>query len=583
MENGSNHSMENLLDLMVARDYLSAEQLAPLKEQAEQQNRSVAEVLIEQKIISEEDLAKLKAEISNVPYIDLSAEDLLTQPFEEFSQEVCLRYKFVVFKQENNCIFIAVVDPTDMNALEAIKFIALKNNLDWKIFITSETNFKEVIGKYSNISAEVGEALEILKKDTDEEGAGGESKISIRDIERIAQEAPISKVVSSILKHAVDGKASDIHIEPIERSLRVRYRVDGVLYTSLTLAKKLAPAVVARVKVLSNLKLDEQRKPQDGRFNATINSKKIDFRVSTLPTTNGEKVVMRILDKTSGLKKFADLGFSEEGQKILEKSLKNPYGVIMVTGPTGSGKSTTLYSMLQVINEEGINIITLEDPVEYYLEGISQSQIHAEIGYTFASGLRSILRQDPDVIMVGEIRDNETAELATHAALTGHLVFSTLHTNNAVGAIPRMIDMGIEPFLVASSIKMIEAQRLVKRICPHCRQEAEINQNTRDFLLKELEAVPGGKGRPYIEKGLKLFKGAGCKFCNGKGMIGRTSISEIIVMTPELEEIAAKKPTENQVEVEALRQEMVNMKQDGIFKALEGAVALEEVLKVVEV
>jgi len=581
----NNISKKSILNLLVAKEYLTNEQKEIVEQELgkEDQNKSVEEIVIDQKIISEEDLTKIKAEMANVPYIDLSGEALLPQPFEEFSQEVCQRYSFVPFRKESNCIYIAMIDPTDVNALESVKFIALKHNLEWKIFITSLANFKEVINKYSSVASEVGEALKVLKKEKSGDNSDVlEGKISLQDIERISQEAPISKVVASILKHAVEGKASDIHIEPSGQNLRIRYRIDGTLHTSLTLAKKLAPAVAARIKVLSSLKLDEQRKPQDGRFNATIDGKQIDFRVSTLPTTNGEKVVMRILDKSSGLKQLSDLGFSEESSKIMEKAIKNPYGILLVTGPTGSGKSTTLYSMLQIINREDVNIITLEDPVEYYLEGISQSQIRAEIGYTFASGLRSILRQDPDVIMVGEIRDDETAELATHAALTGHLVFSTLHTNNAVGAIPRMIDMGIEPFLVASSLKLIEAQRLVKRICSHCRQEIQVTDILTDTIKKELENMPRGRGQKYLDEGIKLYKGAGCKYCNGKGLIGRVAINEILVMTPELEEIAAKKPTESQVAEEAKKQEMLGMRQDGIIKALEGAVVLEEVFKVVE-
>lgn len=567
-------------NLLVDKGYISREQLVSLAKKAESEGELLEELILKQSIISEEDLAKLKGEALGISFVDLAGCNISQEAFKGFPQEADLRYKFLPFKREDDFVHVAMVDPEDVNALEALKFISLKNGLNWKVYITTYSGFKNAINQYNDIIAEVGQALEKLKKEKSE-GEKGE-KITAKEIERIAQEAPISKVVSVILKHAVEGEASDIHIEPAEKDLKVRYRVDGVLHTSLVLAKKIAPAVAARIKVLSSLKLDEQRQPQDGRFSSFIDGRKIDFRVSTFPVVAGEKVVMRILDKTMGMKRLSDLGFSENDQKMLEKATERPYGTILVTGPTGSGKSTTLYAVLEILNEEGVNIVTLEDPVEYFLEGANQSQIHPEIGYTFAAGLRSILRQDPDVIMVGEIRDGETAELAVHAALTGHVVLSTLHTNTAVGAIPRLIDMGIEPFLVASALSIVVAQRLVRKICEHCKEEIQVPEEIKDRLKKEILDIPGEAGKEFLNKEIKLYRGAGCKYCGQKGTKGRMVVSEVLLVTPELEKIAAQKPTESQIEEEARRQRMITMKQDGIIKALQGLVSLEEVLKVAE-
>lgn len=578
----NNFSSQTIADLLVKKGFISIDQLENASRKAESDGKSLEEIILEQRIITEEDLIKLKAESLNISYVDLSGEKILPEVLREFPQETVLQYQFIPFKKEGNCVHIAMVDPENVTSLEALKFMALRKELDWKIYITSPINLQEAFRQYSSLTAEVGQALEILKKEKEKEREEESKKITAKEIERIAQEAPISKVVAVILKHAVEGRASDIHIEPMENEVRVRYRVDGVMFTSLVLAKKIAPAIAARVKVLSDLKLDEQRKPQDGRFHMDIGGRGIDFRVSTLPIKSGEKVVMRILDKTSGVKRLSDLGFTEKDQQILEQAINKPYGTVLVTGPTGSGKSTTLYAMLGMLNEVGVNIITLEDPVEYHIEGVNQSQIRPEIGYTFASGLRSILRQDPDIIMVGEIRDGETAELAVHAALTGHIVLSTLHTNSAVGALPRLIDMGIEPFLVTSALNVIIAQRLVKRICEYCRQEIQVPDAVKKKIIKELEAIPGETGKEFLKGEIKLYKGAGCKYCANEGSKGRIAISEILEMTPEIESLTNKKPSEDQLLKEAQKQEMITMKQDGIIKALRGFAALEEVLKAVE-
>jgi len=401
-------------------------------------------------------------------------------------------------------------------------------------------------------------------------------------IEKIAEEAPISKVVALIIKHAIEQRASDIHIEPGEKATRVRYRVDGILKINLTLPLRIHPAIISRIKILSNLKIDETRKPQDGRFFTDINGKKIDFRISTLPTYSGEKIVMRILDPTVGLKSLSDLGLEGRNLEVLEKAITKPNGMILVTGPTGSGKTTTLYSILHILNQEGVNIISLEDPVEYYIDGISQSQVRPEIGYTFANGLRSILRQDPDKIMVGEIRDNETATLAVHAALTGHLVLATLHTNDAIGVIPRLIDMGIDRYLIPSTLILAIAQRLVQKLCPDSKKEMKASPEIIDFIDNQLkETKPEILKQFDIKKPYTLYEPQISNECP-KGVRGRVGVFEILEMNQQLEDIILKEPSESKIREEAKRQGATSMLQDGILKALRGMVGLEEVRREVE-
>jgi len=390
--------------------------------------------------------------------------------------------------------------------------------------------------------------------------------------------------VAVILRHAVEGKASDIHIEPMKKELRVRFRVDGVLQTNLLLPLKIHPAVVARVKILSNLKIDETRIPQDGRFSTKVGGKDIDFRVSTFPTTLGEKAVMRVLDASEGVKSFEELGLERRNYDVLNVAVKKPYGMILSTGPTGSGKTTTLYAVLNLLNKEGVNITTLEDPVEYFIEGINQSQVRPDIGYSFAQGLRHILRQDPDVIMVGEIRDEETAALATHAALTGHIVLSTLHTNNALGVAPRLLDLDVAAFLIPSALSLAIAQRLVRVLCPHCKKKVKPDPKAKEIILEELEKLP-----PAIKKDVKVpeplmvYQAQGCKKCNSTGYLGRIALFEILEMTNQLGEIILKEPTEAKIEEEARRQGMTTMKQDGVLKVLDGVTSLEEVLRAAEI
>lgn len=504
--------------------------------------------------------------------VSLKGQTLAPELLQLVPQEVARFYNFVPFEKQDNILKIAITDPANINALEALKFVAQRYNLQTELYKIDSREFQEVIKQYESFKGEVKKALQVLETEKEKESSKAVDSTDKDQIRRLAQEAPITKMVGVILKHAVEGKASDIHVEGTDKDLRVRFRVDGVLYTSLMLPKKVQPAVVSRIKILSNLKIDEQRKPQDGRLQTAINNREIDFRVSTFPTVNGEKVVMRVLDKTAGLNSLEELGLEGRNLKVIDQAIKKPYGMILITGPTGSGKSTTLYALLKILNQEGVNIITLEDPVEYYMDGINQSQVKPEIGYTFASGLRSILRQDPDIIMVGEIRDKETAELAVHAALTGHIVLSTLHTNSAVGAVPRLMDMGIESFLLTSALNIVIAQRLVKRI-KKLGKIVSVNPAVKEIIEKELAQMPEDQ-----KKDLKLeFNGSLPKDSELKG---RIAIYETLVMTPNLEKIILENQPEQAIIDEAGKQGMMSMKQDGIAKILKNITTLEEVLRV---
>jgi type IV pilus assembly protein PilB len=470
-----------------------------------------------------------------------------------------------------------------LKAREALKFLARQGSFNYKVALITPTTFKNLLKQYRDLKREVGMALEELETELKTETV--KMKTSSAEFERMAEEAPITKIVAVILRHAVDGEASDIHIEPTREKLRVRFRQLGALHPSIFLPLRVHPAVIARIKIISGLKIDETRIPQDGRFSTKLNEKIIDFRVSTFPTTMGEKVAIRVLDPSAGLKGFEQLGLEGKNLDVVKESIAKPYGLILATGPTGSGKTTTLYAILQLLNEEGVNIVTLEDPVEYFIENLNQSQVKPDIGYDFASGLRQILRQDPDIIMVGEIRDEETANLVTHAALTGHIVLSTLHTNNALGVVPRLIDMGIRPYLIPPSLQLAIAQRLVRRLCDNCKQKIEPDPKIREFLLKEIEKLP-----PEIVNSLKIEKPLsiyinnpkGCAKCNKTGYSGRIGVFEALTMTPSLSSIILKEPSEEVIRKEAEEQKMVTMKQDGIIKVLKGVTTVEEIIRVTE-
>lgn len=528
---------------------------------------------------------KNKAEQLGMPYLEETPK-IDDAVLDIISKDVALENQIVVFERSDNNAKVAIVDPHNINALNILRFIAEKKKLEFDLYLVGPLVFREIIEQYAGGAEKaIEEAMESMQdesqifEDINEDGDKEESQDNL-------QNAPVTKLLSVIIKHAIEGKASDIHVEPMGKEYRVRYRVDGILHSSLVIPKGVGRAVVSRIKILSNLKIDEKRKPQDGRFKIVENGKRVDFRVSTLPITEGEKIVLRLLDTNNKVIDLKSMGLMGKGNEILVRNIKEPFGIILMTGPTGSGKSTTLYACLDILNKEERNIITLEDPVEYTIAGINQSQINPEIGYTFASGLRSILRQDPNVIMVGEIRDGETAELTIHAALTGHLVLSTLHTNSSIGSIPRLVDMGIESFLIASSLRVVGAQRLVRRICNECKQEKNIPPRVLEFIKSQIANLPTEEIEKYeldISDGIHMYEGKGCEECGNSGYRGRVAIFEALEVDDELKEIIAERNgNEADIQRYAEKKGMITMKQDGVLKVLKGLTTLSEVERVTE-
>ena len=525
-----------------------------------------------------------KNNFSSFPKLLKIPKNVDKQALELIPQETAKEYKLVAFEKKGNALKVAMVNPQDIKALNVLRFLAESKKIKIKIYLISEKLFQNLISWYDGAEETIDEIMRSFEKKAGIKSIGRERKEE--EIDEIVQGAPVAKLVNVIIKYAISKRASDIHIEPIKNNYRVRFRIDGILRAHMVLPNEVGKMVVSHIKILSKLKIDEKRKPQDGRFKIERQNGAIDFRVSTFPVLEGEKVAMRVLNKSEGMFNLDELGAVGRNKEVLIRKLKDSFGIILMTGPTGSGKSTTLYSLLQLLNQEGRNIITLEDPVEYFIEGINQSQIKPEIGYTFASGLRSILRQDPNIIMVGEIRDNETAELATHAALTGHLVFSTLHTNNAIGAIPRLVDMGVAPFLIASSLKALAAQRLVRKICPACKEEMKISQSIKDKVKRELENVSPEEAAKYgidLNKEIKFYKGKGCKECNNSGFKGRVAIYEVLEVDDEFQKMISEKgKDETALKETAKRQGMLTMKQDGLLKVLKGITTLSEIERVTE-
>ncbi|MDR3559523.1 MAG: GspE/PulE family protein, partial [Candidatus Pacebacteria bacterium] len=512
--------------------------------------------------------------------------DISTGVINLIPEEVAKKYNIAAFSKVGKVVKVAMLDPSDINALNALRFVAEKERIEIEVYLAEARILEGILGKYSEPTEAVNQAVKsfnsniVTEKDETLDFAKSKSR------GEMLKEAPVAKLVEVIIGHAIDGKASDIHIEPMDHDYRVRFRVDGILHVSLIIPKEIGPAIISRIKILSNLKIDEKRKPQDGRFRITNDGREVDFRVSTLPVITGEKVVMRILDKEQGLASIEALGLLGTALENMEKAIQETYGMILFTGPTGSGKSTSLYALLKILNNDERNIITLEDPIEYDIEGLNQSQIKPEIGYTFASGLRTILRQDPNVIMVGEIRDSETAELAIHAALTGHLMFSTLHTNTAVGAVPRLMDMGIEPFLLSSSLRIVVAQRLVRRVCDACRVEKPVPESIAVLVKKELEKVSPKELERYkvdISGGLKFYHGKGCDVCNGTGLKGRVAIYEAVPANENVRNIITeKRGNEDLLNKEREAMGALTIRQDGILKALLGLTTIEEIERVTE-
>ena len=569
-----------ILDLLVSKGVLTSEAVHTIIEKSAGDDQIQEDLLLEANV-SEKELLEAKSSFLGVPAYAVEGRKITLDVLKYIPQESAVHYQFAPLAMEDNVLVVGMVRPEDIEAREALKFISANMNIPFKIMVITRFDFNTILQQYKGIGGEVGQAIDELKNQyIKDQGGGTVPKKEQKGQPILGEDAPVTKIVAVILKHAIEGLASDIHIEPEREQLRVRFRQDGILYTSLMLPMTVHDAVVARIKILTNLQLDEKRKPQDGRFSAHVEGKDIDFRVSTFPAYFGEKVVIRILDNSTGVKELPDLGFAGRNLEILRAGITRPYGMILVTGPTGSGKSTTLYAIMQILNQEKSNIVSLEDPVEYSIEGINQSQVRPDIGYTFASGLRSVLRQDPDIIMVGEIRDKETAQLAIHAALTGHLVLSTLHTNSATGVIPRLIDMGVDPFLIPATLILAVGQRLVRSLCLDSRKEVLVEGKVKEFLDQHIAEMPE-EARKKVSLPEYIYQGVPSGTCP-KGTRGRVGVFEVLSMTPNLERlILEEQPSEAHINEEAQKQGMTTMAQDGVMKVLEGTVGMEALQGVV--
>jgi len=488
-------------------------------------------------------------------------------------------YKVVPLQVENDVLVVGVNDPDNLKTREALNFISTKHNIPYHTVFMLMADIEKGLNFYENLEGDVDDALQSLETELDAEIAASLEGVSASDrdsMDHIEEDAPVTKIVATILRYAVDGSASDIHIEPNPKNVGVRFRVDGTLATSLELPKNVHMAVVARVKILSAMRLDERRKPQDGRFSATFDDRKIDFRVSVLPTNHGEKVVMRILDTGKGVLTLADSGMTQHNLDIIKRIVKEPYGIILISGPTGSGKSTTLRGMIGEVDTLTENVMSLEDPIEYNLQGVTQSQVRPEIGYTFAAGLRAALRQDPDIIMVGEIRDKETAQLAIQAALTGHLVLSTIHTNNAIGVIPRLIDMGIDPYLIAPTLKMAIAQRLAKTLCPNTGTEESVDAGTKARITDIKTTLPS-KYHHRIPEITTVLHPEPTPTC-ATGYRGRTAVTEVLEITDAIQELILQNASEEDIYSEARKGGFMTMPEDAMMKALKHEIPQEEMI-----
>ncbi len=570
----------NVVLFLVQHGKISQQQFKELIAESREINVPADEILEKKNLLTEEDIAWAKSQMYNVQLTDLYGLIVEQKILSIIPKDVAENYNVVAFSQENNFLKVAMLNPGDFKAREAVDFIARQKNLKVEYHTAAASALKNILAQYGGLSVEVQEAVGAAESRFDLTKTAKET-LEL-DLEKMGQAAPISKLVGSILKYAVDNDASDIHIEPFSEKTRVRYRIDGVLKEAAMLPGHLHASIISRIKVMANLKLDETRIPQDGRIRIMVAKRKVDLRVSVMPLFDKEKVVMRVLDPAKRVFDLKDLGFWGIGLESIRRNLARPHGLVLITGPTGSGKTTTIFAALKILNKSEVNIATLEDPIEYFLAGVNQSQVKPQIGYTFATGLRSIVRQDPDIIMVGEIRDQETAELATHAALTGHVVLSTLHTNDAFGAVPRLIDMGIEPFLIASSLNLIIAQRLVRKICPHCAKETEVSLELEKSIEKELQSgqlIDLDSYRDNKTGRLKFYRGEGCSRCNNEGYQGRTSIFEALEITDQMKEIITSGCKINKVKEEFKRQGMIEIIKDGYIKALKGIISMEEVLR----
>lgn len=555
-------------DTLITDGIITEEQLKIALEEQKKSGLTLLETLKKLKFINDETYANLLARQWGFPYIDLSTVEIDKEIVHTISEEIARRYQAIPFgKTRDDKIMVAIADPTDIVAIDFLRNL-IPNA---KIFVSSYESILRNIEKYYSMETTVKEAVKEMTGGAPIEVETGEIRdfeLSIDEAKSLAEAAPIIRLMNQIITEAITSNASDIHIEPQKRSLRIRYRIDGVLRDTMSLPKNIQPGIISRAKIMANLDIAERRRPQDGRINIRFKGREVDLRVSVLPGIFGEKVVLRILDKERSLIPLEQLGFSEQSLEIFKNLIKQPYGMILITGPTGSGKSTTLYAILRILNSPEINILTVEDPVEYQLDGITQVQVNPKINLTFANALRAFLRQDPDIILVGEIRDKETAQIAMEAALTGHLVLSTLHTNDSFSAPTRLIDMGIEPYLIASSLIGVTAQRLVRKICNECKEEIKPSK----FILKQigLEDYEG-----------TLFRGRGCIVCGNSGYKGRIAVQEVLKIDDNIREMILNRKSSNEIKEYAVNNGTVTLLQDAIDKAKRGITTIDEVIRVI--
>ena len=583
-----------LIKLLKRNNVATDEQLETLVDEAERSGRTLQDIVLDSKIINEVALTKMFAEYADIPYIEVDPRDISDDALNQIPERTARQYNAVIFKiDEDGLVHLAMDDPDD---IQATSFIEKEIGENTKIYIAPHENILQCLENYrGDVNKELNDVIDVQREDD-----GSDQQVSEADV---AEDSPIAQTVNLLLEYAIRSQASDIHIEPRENYVQIRYRIDGVLKEVNQLPRNVLGALVSRIKILSNLKIDERRVPQDGRFKIKVAGKQYALRVSTLPIADGEKVVMRVLDESNQAITLEQLGYWGHSLDVINNAIAEPNGMVLVTGPTGSGKSTSLFSVLSMLNKPEVNISTIEDPVEYKIPGVNQTQTNAKAGMTFANGLRALLRQDPNIIMVGEIRDGETANLGVQAALTGHLVFSTLHTNNAATCLPRLLDMGIEPFLIASTVKAVVGQRLVRRLCMNCRVEYtpekdEIDEIVKLFNLKdkqtfeyihELETrakeqkvggdTPAGTSEKTI---VKLWRAnpEGCDECRHVGFKGRIGIYEVLGITRAVQRMITDSETSDRIQDQAIDDGMITMQADGLVKTLRGNTTLDEVLRV---
>jgi type IV pilus assembly protein PilB len=592
--------------LLAATKKVSEEQLKELRDQSKTEKKALQTLAVQSSLITEKDLTKLYAEEIDVPFVELNPKEIKREALRLIPERIAKQYAVVLFGvEEDGSKLLAMEDPDD---IQAVNFLQKQLGTDIKVHIATSTNVQQALDQYRGGSLGTAELTKVVTAEDVEEPTEDE-EVSEEDL---AEDSPIAQTVNLLIEYAIRSGASDIHIEPREAYTSVRYRVDGVLREANKLPKKVHNALVSRIKILSNLKIDERRAPQDGRFKIQIGSAVYALRVSTLPIAEGEKVVMRILNESSKAATLEELGYWGFSLNAINHAITQPHGMILVTGPTGSGKSTSLFSALSLLNKPTVNISTIEDPVEYKIQGANQTQVNPKAGMTFAAGLRAMLRQDPNIIMVGEIRDSETAGLGVQAALTGHLVFATLHTNNAATCLPRLLDMSIEPFLIASTVRAVVGQRLVRRLCVDCREEvtpdaatlkqiAEIFGTDSSSVMKHIheleeQALEGGIGKANAGKGkvdisklstteskiAKLYKAheGGCETCGHLGYKGRMGIYEVLANSVDVQKLIVGNSTSDVIQEQAIKEGMITMQVDGFIKALRGQTTIEEILRV---